>query len=33
VDEHDIVAGWLRYFAKPNIEIVISPEKFSGMPN
>lgn len=32
-EEHDVVSGWLRFYRRPNIEVVISPEKFAGMPN
>ncbi|HDX4245983.1 DUF4433 domain-containing protein [Klebsiella oxytoca] len=32
-ETHDIVGGWLDEFEFDGIEIVISPEKFAGMPN
>lgn len=32
-DEHDIVAGWLRLYSVNNVQIVIEPRKFKGVPN
>ena len=32
-EDHDVVAGWLRYYGKSDIEVKIAPEKFLGVPN
>ncbi|MBO9708016.1 MAG: DUF4433 domain-containing protein [Caulobacter sp.] len=32
-DHYDVVRGWLREFEKPEVEVVIEPNKFNGVPN
>lgn len=32
-EHHDLVRGWLREFGVAGVDVVISPNKFSGRPN
>jgi hypothetical protein len=32
-EHHDHVAGWLKEFERPDVEVIISPEKFLGRMN
>jgi hypothetical protein len=32
-EQHDLVAGWLRYYRINSVSVTIQPEKFAGVPN
>lgn len=32
-ENHDVVEGWLRYFKRDGVDVVIDPSKFVGVPN
>ncbi|OJA47630.1 DarT ssDNA thymidine ADP-ribosyltransferase family protein [Burkholderia ubonensis] len=32
-DDHDCVSGWLSYYKRPNVQVVIDEAKFAGQPN
>lgn len=32
-DDHDRVSGWLNYYKRPNVQVLIDEAKFDGQPN
>lgn len=32
-EEHDCVSGWLNFYKRPDVEVVIDEAKFAGKPN